>query len=331
MSTEEIVMAANLYLTGESFRSLAPIYKVSHVTIKNNFSNKLKDIDYDLWTQVMEAIENKKLEKSLDNPVVQKRILKAYQLLTEKDLTVVEIAKELNSTEFTIYRDLKNRLEALHKISSDVVTKEMLEKVQKILTTHSANNRPVYLSLDKLFKKNSSKYTFLTRSILAFRLTLPTIKELFGYNEEFMQAKISELCQDYKHAYEYLFYYEYPNQEIAKKNFLDYYQKLNEAVARKNKEELDQLLLLITDKDFKEVRKRIIEKKESKPRDNQIILAYQLKYSYPSSLMAEYLDTSLNNYELRMNHLFAHNDLDQGRYEKLNEAWLKGNLMGGRK
>ena len=51
-------------------------------------------------------------------------------MLLEEDLTVVEIAEALNSTEMTIYRDLTVRLMQIEDIDIDL-KKQVLERLQE--------------------------------------------------------------------------------------------------------------------------------------------------------------------------------------------------------
>ena len=140
MSNQDIINAAYLYLDGISLRKIAEKLNFSHVTIHYNLTKTLKDLDYELWSNVNEKLYAKKIANSIDDENVIKRILIAYKLLIANNLTVKEIALSLNESEFTIYRDLTKRLSLLVQKYPDKFSIYMVNDVQRRLTEHSFDN-----------------------------------------------------------------------------------------------------------------------------------------------------------------------------------------------
>lgn len=85
MSEEEksyIINQADLYLSGKSLREIAEIIGKSHITVRNNLTNKLKYADASKYEKVMEKILDNK-EKTIEDETVRLRVLEAYRLLVE--------------------------------------------------------------------------------------------------------------------------------------------------------------------------------------------------------------------------------------------------------
>ena len=96
MSEEEksyIINQADLYLSGKSLREIAEIIGKSHITVRNNLTNKLKYADAIKYEKVMEKILDNK-EKTIENETVRLRVLEAYRLLVEEG-KIVRIKKGL--------------------------------------------------------------------------------------------------------------------------------------------------------------------------------------------------------------------------------------------
>lgn len=160
MSEEEksyIINQADLYLSGKSLREIAEIIGKSHITVRNNLTNKLKYADASKYEKVMEKILDNK-EKTIEDETVRLRVLEAYRLLVEEGKTISEIATILDSTENTIYRDLTKRLKELSEIAPRVVTKDMVKYVNETLKVHSLSIFPVFL---QNLKKKSERILYL--------------------------------------------------------------------------------------------------------------------------------------------------------------------------
>lgn len=147
---EFILKQADLYLSGLSLREISKSSKQSHVTVRNNLTKRLKEVNIQKYYEVLDKIDSNKV-KSINDIVVVERVLKAYELLVNYDYNVKEIAEVLNSTEFTIYRDLTNRLVLLNNLYPDVISREMLERVALVLARHSMENSPM---IDKSDRRN---------------------------------------------------------------------------------------------------------------------------------------------------------------------------------
>lgn len=147
---EFILKQADLYLSGLSLREISKSSKQSHVTVRNNLTKRLKEVNTQKYYEVLDKIDSNKV-KSINDIVVVERVLKAYELLVNYDYNVKEIAEVLNSTEFTIYRDLTNRLVLLNNLYPDVISREMLERVALVLARHSMENSPM---IDKSDRRN---------------------------------------------------------------------------------------------------------------------------------------------------------------------------------
>lgn len=201
MSEEEksyIINQADLYLSGKSLREIAEIIGKSHITVRNNLTNKLKYADASKYEKVMEKILDNK-EKTIEDETVRLRVLEAYRLLVEEGKTISEIATILDSTENTIYRDLTKRLKELSEIAPRVVTKDMVKFVNETLKVHSLSTfssfsakleeekRKNFVSqLYQMFPTRQKRINFLTNCILTFGLRLETLSHLLGKDVEIL-------------------------------------------------------------------------------------------------------------------------------------------------
>lgn len=138
MNDNVVVDIAYLYLSGMSLRNVAKHYNVSHITIRKKLLKKLPLIDRYLYSQVMDVM-NKNNSHIVKDEEVQKRILRSYSKLVEEDKTVKDIAKEENTSYFTIYRDLTTRLPKMSNIDKKTLEK-MHTLVLNTLKKHSASN-----------------------------------------------------------------------------------------------------------------------------------------------------------------------------------------------
>ena len=139
MSDKDIVMAAHMYLDGNSLRGVAKIFNVSHVTVYYYFTNKLGRLNHLLASEVESALTDR-ASMSIKKEEVVKRILFSYDMFVNKHCSIMEISKQLNVSFFTTYRDLERRLYLLYEARPDLVSKEMVEKTRLLMTSHRLSN-----------------------------------------------------------------------------------------------------------------------------------------------------------------------------------------------
>ncbi len=138
---------SSLYLEGLSLRHIGEKLSVSHITVRN-ILNSIEFIDPSLFILIRNKMEENKPD-SLEKPEVLKRVLVVLDLFLNYDMTVIEIANKLNSTEFIIYRDLTARLPHINEYTDQKVTNEVFESVLNKLKIHSMNNSPFITNKSK--------------------------------------------------------------------------------------------------------------------------------------------------------------------------------------
>ena len=131
-NSEDLIIIAKHFLDSDlSLRSFANLYcHFSYITLRDKFLKILPDFNYFLYKKIVEKLQTKKTKNINSDSEGIKRVLKAAVMLLEEDLTVVEIADALNSTEMTIYRDLTVRLMQIEDIDINL-KKQVLEKLQE--------------------------------------------------------------------------------------------------------------------------------------------------------------------------------------------------------
>ena len=92
----------------------------SHVTLREKFLNVLPFVDKEMAEKVKEKLESKRAKNINDDYEAKIRTLSAIKMLMERNLTVKEIAEELNTTEMIIYRDLTKRALIMEEIDSNL-------------------------------------------------------------------------------------------------------------------------------------------------------------------------------------------------------------------
>lgn len=131
-----------------STRSIAKFFTENEFSISNNtvniYLNSLEKLDKKNYEIIRDYLEKNK-PKTVNDKDVQIRVLEATKLLLS-DYTVEQIADILSSTKDTIYRDLVKRLPQIE------TNKEILEKVNSILTKHSLENIQLNKKTNKKFK-----------------------------------------------------------------------------------------------------------------------------------------------------------------------------------
>ena len=136
INSQAIVKIAKHFLeSGLSLRKFCDAYgSFSYITLREKFLTVLPFVNKEVALLVQEKLEKKRPKKVEEDKEAQERVLKAISLLLEQDMTISQIALELNSTEMTIYRDLTVRLKQL-PISNEI-KKEVLMRLRE----HSLNN-----------------------------------------------------------------------------------------------------------------------------------------------------------------------------------------------
>ncbi len=325
MSYNDIINAAYLYLDGLSLREIATKLGFSHVTIKANLDKNLKDLNYELWCEVKEKKEEKLNSDTIDDVNVQKRILLASKLLLDYDKTVLEIAQELNSTEFTIYRDLTKRIVLLSNKYPNLISIDTVHLVKNKLNEHKLNNlKPSTIDLlTKTFPFKQERLKFLIHSMLVFRLLPNTIEDTFKITN--FKGQALDYNQGLKNSLEFLEIYP-SNQDQALKEFLEYFEKVILATKTKDIKRRNELIAFISDKNFIEARNRKLKGEKNLVNDYTYFLKHQIKYAIPSNVMAIKLKATISVYRL---HILKHIK-DEKTLELLNQIDSDWKVRQGR-
>ena len=128
----------SLYLDGHSLRGLAKMFNLSHVTVRSNLLS-IHKVNLALYHEVLDAMEQRQPD-SLKKQNVRNRVILAYQKFLNEDKTVIQIAEELVSTEFIIYRDLTVRLPIINNYIEDKIPTSEIKRVFEQLKRHALNN-----------------------------------------------------------------------------------------------------------------------------------------------------------------------------------------------
>ncbi len=125
-----VEIATHFLESGLSLRAFASTFcTFSHVTLRSKFYKTLPIVNQSLYEQIKEKLEQNRAKSIDEDPEVRLRTLLAIKYLLEEDLTITEIAERLNSTEFTIYRDLTTRMMNLEELNSET-KRQILLKLQ---------------------------------------------------------------------------------------------------------------------------------------------------------------------------------------------------------
>ena len=134
-----------------STRKIGKVFGFSNVTAHNLLTKGLERLckeeptkeNISIYNEVQEILDNNKA-KSIEDENIKNRVLKATKLFIS-GLTIEEIAQKLDSTFFTIYRDLTVRL---HKIEN--IEKDLLKQVSDNLKANSEENLKLgsYMSVE---------------------------------------------------------------------------------------------------------------------------------------------------------------------------------------
>ncbi|MDE6284534.1 MAG: hypothetical protein K2M17_02215 [Bacilli bacterium] len=327
MDDEKIYRQARMYLEGQSLRQIAAQEGVSHVTIHYNLVVKLKDCDLPLYIQVIAKL-NDNTPDSIEKAEVAERVIKAYHLSVVEGLPIEEIAARLDSSPFTIYRDLTVRLPKLHNKSPEKVTKEMLEISERTLSQRSLDclipkgstpakkTEKLKSRLDRIITDEQGQYKFLTHAMLIFRVTPKTMSAWLDMDENEFYIKLMKYSGNLDRSFQYMVLYELPDQGEALKRFESYYGSLLKAKMYKQRSLFVSLFEMIGDKDYLKVKQEIlITGSISKVID--VVVQHILKYSLDPNKVAEDLGIRGSTFATTANWFLAkHHDL-RNRYENL--------------
>ena len=134
-----------------STRKIGKVFGFSNVTAHNLLTKGLERLckeeptkeNISLYNEVQEILDNNKA-KSIEDETIKNRVLKVTELFI-KGLTIDEIAQDLDSTFFTVYRDLTVRLPKIEGVETEV-----LKKVSETLKNNSEENLKLgsYMSVE---------------------------------------------------------------------------------------------------------------------------------------------------------------------------------------
>lgn len=129
-NSDDIIKIAEYFLvSGLSLRSFANLYCHFSITLRDKFLKVLPIYNKDLYEKVKAKLQSKNTRNINEDIEAIQRVITATTLLLEDNLTVSQIAQQLNSTEMTTYRDLTVRLMQMEGVSTDL-KKEVLKRLK---------------------------------------------------------------------------------------------------------------------------------------------------------------------------------------------------------
>ena len=128
MTDKEVITAAHMYLDGNSLRSVAKTFNVSHVAVYGNFLNRLPHLNNLLSNEVNGALKDN-APMSIKKPEVVDRILKSYHMFVNNHLSIMEISNNLGVSFFTTYRDLDRRLYLLYEAFPEFLDENWVSEI----------------------------------------------------------------------------------------------------------------------------------------------------------------------------------------------------------
>ena len=168
------------------------------------------------------------------------------------------------------------------------------------MLNHSENNDNTKLRIDLIYNDEERQIRLLKHMALTYRVKLPLLAELFGIDENTLLDKLLEVSGESYNSLMYLFYHDFSDQEIARRDLISFYQLL--LVAKKRKDTTTQNLLIrkVSDYHMQEVIKKHEEGKAYTDNEIETILKYQLKYALSSSQIAKMIGIRGNSYNERV-------------------------------
>lgn len=309
MNEEEkalVLKQANLYLEGYSLREVAALTGQSHVTVRRNFQEKLKEVGH-IYVQVMAKMQDN-LPESIKNKDVMKRVLEAYDLCVNHNMTVLEIAEKLGTTEMVIYRDLTKRLKQYHEIDSYTVNREMIEKVALSLKNHSISNSPFLANkndfdpklLEKIYPTFEKRYAFLSKCVLVFGLNLDALSELLQIDGKTLYNNFLKCNLRNINSVTFVLYHGFQTKEKSQERFREFFASLSTAIMKKDMNKAQELINTLGDTKAINVKAKHAKKENLTNEDILVILKYQLKYCCSTETVCSSFKMSKNNYIKRV-------------------------------
>lgn len=302
-----LIKQANMYLKGMSFRDIASLVGLSHVTVRDNITNKIKDINPSLYEEVLKKIDENS-EKTINDPNIRNRVLASYKLLVENNKTVKEIATLLKESEYTIYRDLTIRLDKLKVEYPNLVSQDMVNNAKSILKKHSKDNllsNKDSLNMNllyKLYPSEDKRYRFIASCALTFGIRLEMLSSILGIEQDILKKNLFDYCPPLYDSIRRLFEHSMRDQDKAKKNFLIYMSEIEKTVKAKplDKEKLIELLEFVSDSKalkFKNKHENTITITDD---DILVLLNFQIKHTLGLTAMKQIFSISRACYSKRV-------------------------------
>ena len=216
--------------------------------------------------------------------------------------------------------DTKERMKAEKIYESVQSIRARIDQTREVKEEIPLANPNAKVNLGLLYKDEKKQIKFLISAILTFRVKLETLSELLNLDKDIISKKIYKYSSQYYESLNYLFYSDYYNQEIARKNFLNFYYQLLKAKKENNIEEINKCISMIDDSKINQLLNKVGEIKFT-DEEIEIIVKFQLKYAIQSTLMTNILQyNNRSAYYRRIVNFFDRNpqleDL-KNRYEEL--------------
>lgn len=190
------------------------------------------------------------------------------------------------------------------------------------------------IDLSKLYSKEESQMKFLAHVALTYRLTLASLSELLGMDEDMIFRKLLKYNPSRHQSFLYAFNVDFADQEEAKTKFVELYKSIFDAKKSKDKDKIAELLSTIDDSKFIEVLEHCKKRSVSSQLANDkliVILKYQLKYALSYRGVAKIFKINPGQYNTRIlellesepelklqyEHLADYNRLQYGLMEKI--------------
>lgn len=312
-----LINQANMYLKGMSFREIAKKVGQSHVTVRDNLTNKLKNMDPSLHSKVQAKVAENS-EKTIKDSEVRNRVLASYKLLVEENKTIAQIANALDVTENVTYRDLTSRLTMLHEAYPEFVTSDMLTQTKIVLQKHSLSNiisveRVDMKVLSKMYPSEDKRYRFIARCALTFGLRSEALSELFGIDKKEIEEKTLRYLGEKYTNIVLLYRHGMKEQNKAKREFMTYFGRLYQACLNSPKDDKQPIIAILeelSDKKVKFVLEKRMNNKILTDEDIAVLARYQVKYMMGPSELTRTFGLERNSYSRRVRNL-------EGKYPEL--------------
>lgn len=174
-----------------------------------------------------------------------------------------------------------------------------------------------------MFKSEIEQNEFISLCSLEFSLTLVTLSNLLGMNEEEVYKRVVDRNPKYNNSMQFQIAYSDEDQELAKQKFMQYFYKICIAYSKKDIEEYKRLLRKIKDADFFEM----LANKKDFYTDEEIIRI--VKYKLSNHQISELCNIADSNYRRRISKLLEKYPKLQSKYQALADNFY--NTYNGRR